>query len=376
MLQTAACQLKTPPASQFPCSAPVATMHTGAPVVRRLTRNVCLPLSAYDVDADGCAGNACCLLPPPRPAQLSLPRLSGTSRGCTRICLLRQASPTPVLPAPQQIPLQGPTPVTAPTSVGYRPMEIRYSWTSGASSYLSSPCCAVLPYHCTRRCYYLLEDDQRRRTHVDPSTACWGFLWLGTRGDDSVPSTTSPSSSFHFLPTPEPILTLFFSAQDIRDGLASGSCTPGRGETNVAAVIHMQPQPFALVDLDRGVLRLAPSPAALRCFTHRKGRSSPVRAPPHNPRHPRAAPITRARPIPNRQRTPSAPSLRSPASRASPPPSPASRITHVHQPRRTAPLHRPALPADVTSSVSASPFIVYPPPRCTYARCPRHTHPL
>ncbi|KAJ7348016.1 hypothetical protein DFH08DRAFT_960380 [Mycena albidolilacea] len=142
----------------------------------------------------------------------------------------------------------------------------------------------------------------------------------------------------------------------------------------------MQPQPFALVDLDRGVLRLIPSPAALRCVTHRKGRSSPVRAPPHNPRYLRVAPTTRARPVLRDTPQPTAYSVRAfpSLSRLTRAPSalPASRITHAHQPRRTAPLHRPALPADVTSSVSASPSIAYPPPRCTYARCPRHTHPL
>ncbi|KAJ7348017.1 hypothetical protein DFH08DRAFT_156103 [Mycena albidolilacea] len=63
------------------------------------------------------------------PSSLCRVFLARRAAAPARICLLRQASPTPVLPAPQQIPLQGPTPVTAPTSVGYRPMEIRYSWT-------------------------------------------------------------------------------------------------------------------------------------------------------------------------------------------------------------------------------------------------------
>ncbi|KAJ7809263.1 hypothetical protein B0H14DRAFT_3759951 [Mycena olivaceomarginata] len=325
----------------FPCSAPVATMHTGAPVVRRLTRNVCLPLSAYDA----------------RPAlfaasfwHVAWPHLLAFASYATRhrpqSCRPRSKfHPTPVT-APHQLvivlwrldtrgmsvppPLCPSFPSLFVVILGVgRKDDVR---TSGASSYLSSPCCAVLPYRSawrTRRCYYLLEDDQRRRTHVDPSTACgWGFLWLGTRGDDSVPSTTSPSSHCERW---KPMIA------------ASSAPSPTHAPTT--------PQPFALVDLDRGVLRLTPSPAALRCVTrcvtHRKGRSSPVRAPPHNPRYLRVAPTTRARPVLRDTPQPTAYSVRAfpSLSRLTRAPSALPCITHNTY---------------VTSSVSASPSIAYP----------------
>ncbi|KAJ7362997.1 hypothetical protein DFH08DRAFT_1025591 [Mycena albidolilacea] len=220
MLQTAACQLKTPPASHFLCSAPVAT---SVLVVRR-------PLSAYNVDADGCAGNTCCLLPPPTPAQLISPRLSGTSLGRTCSHLPPNTATchrTPVT-APHQLPsfLLSAPPFhpffVVILDVGCKD-DVR---TSGASSYLS----ALL-----QRCHIPLH---------------------GARGAANTSLRTSNATAH----------TSILQREEM--GSRAGCARQGGGETNDGIDIksthgHLVPalccvrnkqQPFALIDLDLDVL--------------------------------------------------------------------------------------------------------------------------